>query len=225
MKVVALGVEPCAGSPRGPASRSARQRSSGASRPCFSTARTARSKAAHTITREWVKCRGPADLPEAVVGLVPVPEELVDQVPLHRPGVVGLQPCLARLLERAHHLAQDVVTGAGRRRRCRSAPGARAGVAGEVVERALGQPPRPVDGVHDLQVLGVAGHGAQQPVAPQPVASSTYPTRAAPRASGTRRAASSSGSPSCARRRSPRGGLSWQRRRSRRSASASCRAG
>ena len=46
--------------------------------------------------------------------------------------------------------------------------GARARVAGQVVELALGQLARAVDGVHDLQVVGVAGDRAQQPVAPQP---------------------------------------------------------
>ena len=42
----------------------------------------------------------------------------------------------------------------------------RVGVAGQVVEGDLGQPPRPVDGVHDLHLGGVAGDGAQQPVPP-----------------------------------------------------------
>ena len=50
--------QPCARTSAWMASRSARQRSTGASSPCFSAARTARSTAAHAITFECVKCRG-----------------------------------------------------------------------------------------------------------------------------------------------------------------------
>ena len=44
----------------------------------------------------------------------------------------------------------------------------RAGVPGQPVDGPLGQAPRAVDGVHDLEVGGVAGHGPEQPVAPEP---------------------------------------------------------
>ena len=49
------------------------------------------------------------DLPEPVVGLRPVVGEVVDQGPLERPAQVGVvEPGLARLLQRDHHLAQHV---------------------------------------------------------------------------------------------------------------------
>ena len=108
-----------------------------------------------------------ADLPDPVVGPLPVLGEIVDQGPLQPPRVaVDLQPGLTRLVEGDHHLTEHVhlpLVDRGVADPYRT----RVLVAGQVVEGPLGQPAGAVDGVHHLQVLGVAGHRAQQPVAPQ----------------------------------------------------------
>ena len=179
----------------------------GPSRPCSSTARTARSKAAHTMTREWVKCRsGPRISHSPLSGSLPVLGEVVDQRALQRPGVVGLargRASRARL-EGDHHLAEHV--GLPLVDRAVADPHRpRAGVAGQVVERrARAARGAPSTAYMICRSCGVAGDGAQQPVAPQPGLLGVAARRAAPRGSARRRAASSSGSPSCARRRSPR---------------------
>ena len=111
--------------------------------PVLLDARMARSKAAHTMTREWVKCRsGPRISHSPLSGLVPVVGEVVDEGALQVPGVVGLgEPRLPGVLEGDHHLAEHVglalphgaVADADR---------PRAGVARQVVELALRQVPR-----------------------------------------------------------------------------------
>ena len=98
---------------------------------------TARSKAAHTITREWVKCRsGPRISHSPLSGSSQCRGQLLDQRPLQRPGVVGVAstPACPGQLEGDHHLAEDVglplVHGA-----VADPHRPRAGVAGQVVER------------------------------------------------------------------------------------------
>ena len=114
-----------------------------------------------------MKCRlCSADLPQAVVGLLPVLGELVDEGALHAPAVARLgHAVVARHRQGAEDLAQDVglalvhgtVADADRQR---------AGVPGEAVELALGEVAAALDGVHHLHVGRVSGDGAQQPVAP-----------------------------------------------------------
>ncbi len=109
-----------------------------------------------------------ADLPQPVVRLVPVPGQLLDQRALQRPGVLALvETEVAGHLQRHHHLAEHVGLPLGDRA-VADPHGGRAGVPGQVVERPLGQVAAAVHGVHDLQVLRVAGDRAQQPAAPQP---------------------------------------------------------
>ena len=109
-----------------------------------------------------------ADLPDPVVRLVPVRGQLVDERALQRPALRRLlEPAVAGVLEGDHHLAEHVglalVHGA-----VADAHRAGAGVAGEVVELALGELAATVDAVHDLEVLGVSRDRPQQPVAPAP---------------------------------------------------------
>ena len=122
------------------------------------------------MAREWVKCRcGPRISQSPLSGSCQCLGEVVDQGALQRPGVVV---CLERRPSRAFSSA--IITSPSTSFwRCSTArvadpDGPRAGVAGQVVQGALGQVAAAVDGVHDLQVLGVAGDRAEQPVAPQP---------------------------------------------------------
>ncbi len=110
---------------------------------------------------------GPADLPQPVVGLVPGLREVLDQCPLERPGVAVCVPGgVPGLLERDHQLADDVELALqGGAVADPDRPGV--GIAGQVRELELGDPPAAVDGVQDLEVRGVAGHRAQQPAPPQ----------------------------------------------------------
>ena len=92
---------------------------------------------------------------------------MVDHRLLQRPGVrvVGYAEAPGQV-QGVHHLADHVVLHLA------DGPVAdphrpRPGVPGEVVEDPLGQVTAAVDGVHDLQVLGVAGDRAQQPLSPQ----------------------------------------------------------
>ena len=150
-----------------PRSRSVRQRSTSPSRPCCSTAFTARSKATQTITREWVKCRsGPriSQMPLSGWSQCVASSSTSTRCSAQLCGVL-LEAGVARVLEGDHHLAEHVglalVDGA-----VADPDRAGAGVPGQVVELALGQPAPTVHAVHDLQVLRVPGHRAQQPVAP-----------------------------------------------------------
>ena len=122
------------------------------------------------MSREWVKCRfGPRISQSPWSGSSQWVAELPDQRLLHRPGLrIVLQAPAARLLERDHDLTENVgltlphgaVPDAHRRRR---------GIPRQVRQRTRsGSLPGPVHPVHDLQVLWVAGDGAQQPVAPEP---------------------------------------------------------
>ena len=101
-------------------------------------------------------------------GSLPGLGEPVDQAALEVPGVVVvLQPRGARGRERDHQLAEHV--GLPLLHGSVADPHRpRPGVPGEVVEGVLGKVPGAVDGVHDLEVVRVAGHGAQQPVPPEP---------------------------------------------------------
>ena len=91
-----------------------------------------------------------------------------DQRTLEVPAVVVVvEPRAAGGGQGDHHLAHHVgllLLDGG----VADPHGRRPLVAGQVVEGVLGQVPRAVDGVHDLEVVGVAGHGPQQPVSPEP---------------------------------------------------------
>jgi hypothetical protein len=109
----------------------------------------------------------PADLPQRAVRLLPHGLEVLGEHALQAPCVVLVgEARVARRVQAVEHLAVHVelelpgglVADAHRRRPL---------VAGEPVELGLGQPPAPGQRVHDLQVGGVAGDRAQQPVAPR----------------------------------------------------------
>ena len=152
----ALGVEALGRGPRRAPRRAGRATGRpGPSSPCSSTARTARSKATHTMTREWVKCRsGPRISQSPLSGCVPVGRQLVDQGALQGPASAASPPGRRRARARARSSPR-------RARRSGAAPtaplpirtGRRPGVPGQVRQLALGQLASAVDGVHDLQVL------------------------------------------------------------------------
>ena len=131
-------LQPCSSTSAWISSRSARQRSTGPSRPNSSWKRTARSKATQAITFECVKCRaGPrtSQMPASSCRQ-PVLEPL-EELPDQRPGVVVRRHALrARLVERVQHLAVDVeleLLGGG----VADPHGPRPGEAREPVELAL----------------------------------------------------------------------------------------
>ena len=102
-----------------------------------------------------------------MVRLAPGPREVVHQRELERPPIaVDVPGGLSGLLQSDHHLTHDVEL-ALEGRAVADADRARVLVAGKVGELELGDPPAAVDGVDDLQVGRVPGHGAQQPAAPQ----------------------------------------------------------
>jgi hypothetical protein len=121
-----------------------------------------RSTATHAITLEWTKClRGPADLPDALVRLVPVLLQVADQLQLEQRGVVvaceaGHVREVQGLGDLAVHVELELVRGA-----VADAHRTRVLVAGQPVELRLAQLAFARDAVHDLQVLGVAGDGPQ----------------------------------------------------------------
>src|SRR5665647_1636158 len=107
-----------------------------------------------------------ADLPDAVVDVVPVLLDETHERPLQRPreGILG-DAGLPGLVERDHDLADHIPLelidrGVAHPYR-RSAL-----VAGQRVQLAFGQVPLARESVHGLDVRGIAGDGAQQPVAP-----------------------------------------------------------
>ena len=107
------------------ASRSVRQRSIGASSPWCSAARTARSTAAQAITFECVKCRGSprtSQIPRS--GSRQCSQQVVDEVALQRPGVVGLGDARRPAPARARTSPRRARRSASARRpRSRSGPG------------------------------------------------------------------------------------------------------
>ena len=121
------------------------------------------------MTREWVKCRaGPriSHSPWSVWSQWSARSSTSARCTA-QDSSDSLEPEPAGLGQGDHHLAEDValplVDGP-----VADPDRARALVPGQVVELALGQLAAAVDGVHDLEVGGVAGHGPHQPVAPQP---------------------------------------------------------
>ena len=107
-----------------------------------------------------------ADLPQRAVRLLPDALEVVGEQGLQRPGVVVVgEPGLTGAVQPVEELAVDVELELPR---CLVADPHRPGplVALEPAQLGLGKSAPPGEGVHDLQVLGVAGDGSQQPVAP-----------------------------------------------------------
>ncbi len=117
----------------------------------------------------------PPDLPDAVVGLVPHPIEVIHDRGHHLVGLAvdggGIHHILPDATRhagpgRVHHLTEHVelellaglVADPNR---------ARSLVAGEPVELDLGETALTADSVHDLEVAGRAGHGSTQPVVPR----------------------------------------------------------
>ena len=109
----------------------------------------------------------PTDLPDALVGLAPASLEAREQMRCSAQALSSRdQAAPPRLVEEVEHLAVDVelellagaVPDPDRRR---------ALVAGEPVELELRQPPFAGRAVHDLDVVRVAGDGAQQPAPPR----------------------------------------------------------
>ena len=149
-------------------SRTARQRSTGPSSPNCSTpciAAVERDPGHHLRVGE-VPARA-AHLPDALVGLVPAPSTSSSSSTCWsaQPRIVRRDAVRARLVQRVDDLAVDVeleLLGGG----VADAHRPRALVAGQPVDLPLGQPPLARDAVHDLQLVGIAGGGPQQPVAP-----------------------------------------------------------
>ena len=169
----------------------------------------ARSNAAQTMTREWVKWRsGPRISHRPLSGSLPVGGELLDRArctfqersdsssPRVRPSAAPSSPHPARRSAPGSpprcRYARAVIRIPGRKSRLRS-----------------GSSRLAVDAVHDLQVLRVARHRADQPAPPEP---GLLDVARAHSASIVRagRGASRTGSPSCARPRSPRAGSWWR---------------
>ena len=151
-RAVVLGERACAPR-RSPASqtsawissRSARQRSTGPSRPNSSTALTARSNATHAITFECVKCRrGAAHLPDALVRAASQPlSRKLEQRALQRPGAASSRSGAAAAgawCSASMHLAVDVELELLGRRRCRSAPAPSPRSRAATSSLELGQP-------------------------------------------------------------------------------------
>ena len=148
-------------------SRSARHRSTGPSRPDFSTALTARSAATQAISLEWVKCWEPprtSQIPSSGVFQLFLDEVHQLTVAGPTPARPPSSPALRRLVQRVHHLAVDVELellrgGVADAHRVPVVP--RQPVGDVFVEPALAR-----HAVHDLQLSGVAGDRAQQPMPP-----------------------------------------------------------
>ena len=109
---------------------------------------------------------GSAHLPDALVGLAPALLQDLEQQQGQRPRVRARRRARARgLPQHVEQLAVHVEL----QLRVRAVAGAyrsRALVAGEPVELELREPALAADAVHRLQLLGVTGRGAEQPLAP-----------------------------------------------------------
>ena len=107
-----------------------------------------------------------ANLPDALVRLLPGILEVPQQPPLQRPRLLrSLEVAHAALVHGVEHLAVDVELELAARG-VPAAHGARALVAGQPVERLLGEPALAGDAVHDLQRRRVPGGRAQEPHPP-----------------------------------------------------------
>ena len=136
--------------------------------PNSSCERTARSNATHAITFEWVKWRSGPRTSQMPVSCCRHPSSsqsssfrISDQT-LSSAGA----PCDAQLVDRVEDLAVDIELEL-RRRGVADPHGGRPLVARQPVELALVQAALPREPVHDLDVGGVAGDGAQEPLAPR----------------------------------------------------------
>src|SRR5262249_50976850 len=109
--------------------------------------------------RVRVMARLPARLPDAAIGTVPARLELADEGADERPaGLADLEAALQALIEAVDHLAVDVeleLAGGG----VADPHGPGILVAGEPIDGPLRQAALAGDAVHDLHVLGIAGHG------------------------------------------------------------------
>ncbi len=106
----------------------------------------------------------PAYLPDAVVGVLPGPFQEIQNLQQHGPPSLALrQPQLPAGIQAGQHLTVDVQLELPRGG-VADVDRSRALVAGQPVQLVFGQPPRPVDVVHDLQVRRVARGGPEQPV-------------------------------------------------------------
>ena len=107
-----------------------------------------------------------AYLPDPRVLQSPADLEPLEQLAHQRPdGVVGRRPVCARLVEGVDYLAVHVeleLLGG----RVTDAYWLRVLVAGQPLEHALVEPPLAAESVHDLDVRRIAGHGAEEPIAP-----------------------------------------------------------
>ena len=136
--------------------------------PSASASRMPRSSATQAITFECVKCcAGAAHFPDAVVRLAPRSASRCSSSARWNAQSASrdCEPALARLVEGVHHLAEDVelqlaVGGIADAHRLRAL------VARQPRQIDLRQPPLAGQAVHDLDLRGRAGGGAQQPVAP-----------------------------------------------------------
>ena len=100
------------------------------------------------------------------------------------------------LVQRVDHLAEDVELELSVRR-VADADGTRALVAGEPGHFPLEEPTLAAEAVHDLRLVGAAGGGAQQPVAPGAGLVVVARVHQRDERQAWRRAASRVGSPSC----------------------------
>ena len=125
--------------------------------------------------------------------------------------------------DRAEHVELDLAVGG-----VADADRPRPGVAGQGVDDRLGAQLVAVHGVQGVQPLRVTAGVVDHPHRPRRTAGRpprSNPGRPGPGRSSRRRAASSTGSPSCGRRRSPRAATRSRRPGSRRSARGTARAG
>src|ERR1700678_2748276 len=98
-----------------------------------------------------------ADLPDALVGLVPDRLQVFEKLELHLPGrVVGRQTTAAGLMVHVHNLAEYVEL---KLTVCRIADAYRRGifVPRQPRRRPFGQPTLTGNAIHDLQLFRAAG--------------------------------------------------------------------
>src|SRR5579859_4803709 len=106
------------------------------------------------------------DLPDPHVRLAPALLEVIEEDPLQSPRTLLVTEAVrARLVQRVQNLPEHVELDL-LARRIPDAHGRGALVAREPRQLELGQAPLARNAVHDLDVGGIAGDGAQEPRAP-----------------------------------------------------------
>ena len=109
-----------------------------------------------------------ANFPDAIVRLIPDGFEMLEQPAFQRPArFAAMQPGFSSDVKRVQKLAVDIELNLlGRGVPC--SYGRRGFIAFQRANLIFLKAPLTADAVHDLQVLGAAGDGAQQPRTPGP---------------------------------------------------------